>query len=151
AAAREHDQERHHERDDDRPPHDVGGDQRGERDNQVQLLDLLRCHCPRRSSPTGTWTWSALAFPVSVYLTMLPPARNANSRWRGSAETSGSMAWPSWRIAQAPAKSFEVMMIDDTPSPARAGRASGSSSVLAASASTQSWPELKRPGKSFSR
>src|SRR5262249_16225013 len=48
---------------------------------------------------------------------MLTPARNANSRWRGSAETSGSMAWPSWRIAQAPAKSFDVMMIDDTPSP----------------------------------
>src|SRR5262249_61795613 len=43
---------------------------------------------------------------------------NANSRWRGSEETSGSIACPSWRIAQAPAKSFEVIMIEDTPSPA---------------------------------
>src|SRR5215813_14216941 len=40
---------------------------------------------------------------------MLTPARNANSRWRGSAETSGSMAWPSWRIAQA----GEIVRRDD--------------------------------------
>ena len=40
-------------------------------------------------------------------------------------------------------------MIDDTPSPARAGRLAGSSSSAAASASTQSWPVLKRPGKSL--
>ena len=46
-------------------------------------------------------------------------------------------------------RSFEVMMIEDTPSPARAGRLLSSSSSLAVgSASTQSWPELKRPGKS---
>jgi hypothetical protein len=60
------------------------------------------------------------------------------------------MDWPSGRIAQAPAKSFDVMMIDETPSPARAGRL-GSSSLAAAVASTQSWPEAKRPGKSYNR
>src|SRR5665213_250089 len=53
-------------------------------------------------------------------------------------------------MAQAPAKSFEVISIEDTPSPARTGR-SGSSSVSAGSASTQSWPLVKRPGKSRSR
>ena len=67
---------------------------------------------------------------------MLTPARKANSRWRGSAETSGSIACPSWRIAQAPAKSFEVIRIEDTPSPARAGRLAGSSSFAAGIAST---------------
>src|SRR5665213_570935 len=53
-------------------------------------------------------------------------------------------------MAQAPAKSFEVISIEDTPSPARTGR-SGSSAVAAGSASTQSWPLVKRPGKSRSR
>jgi hypothetical protein len=41
-------------------------------------------------------------------------------------------------MAHAPARSFEEMMIDDTPSPARAGRLAGSSSFAAVSASTQS-------------
>src|SRR4029078_945448 len=53
---------------------------------------------------------------------MLTPARKANSRSRGSPGTSGSIAWPSLRVAQAPAKSFELMMMEETPSPARAGR-----------------------------
>ena len=53
---------------------------------------------------------------------MLTPARKANSRWRGSPGTSGSIGWPSGRIAQAPARSFEVIRIEETPSPARAGR-----------------------------
>src|SRR5882672_9164246 len=53
---------------------------------------------------------------------MLTPARKAKSRCRGSPGTSGSIAWPSLRVAQAPAKSFEVMMMEETPSPARAGR-----------------------------
>ena len=63
---------------------------------------------------------------------MLTPERNANSRWRGSPGTIGSMAWPSWRVAQAPARSFEVMMMEDTPSPARAGRLLSSSVSLPA-------------------
>src|SRR5579871_3303335 len=53
---------------------------------------------------------------------MLTPARKANSRWRGSPGDIGSIGWPSGRMAQAPARSFEVMMIGDTPSPPRAGR-----------------------------
>jgi hypothetical protein len=53
-------------------------------------------------------------------------------------------------MAQAPARSFEVIRIDDTPSPARAGRFACSSSSVG-SASTQSRPEVKRPGKSRSR
>src|SRR6266704_1302877 len=50
---------------------------------------------------------------------MLTPARNANSRWRGSPGTSGSIGWPSGRMAHAPARSFEVMRMEETPSPAR--------------------------------
>ena len=43
-------------------------------------------------------------------------------------------------------------MIEETPSPARAGRLlSSSCSSAVGSASTQSWPALKRPGKSCSR
>ena len=43
-------------------------------------------------------------------------------------------------------------MMEETPSPARAGRLlSSACSSAVGSASTQSWPELKRPGKSFSR
>ena len=43
-------------------------------------------------------------------------------------------------------------MIEETPSPARAGRLlSSACSSAVGSASTQSWPELKRPGKSRSR
>ncbi len=81
---------------------------------------------------------------------MLTPARKAKSRWRGSPGTKGSIGWPSGRMAQAPAISLDVIRIDDTPSPARAGRLL-SSSVSAGSASTQSWPEVKRPGKSRSK
>ena len=55
------------------------------------------------------------------------------------------------RVAQAPARSFDVMMMEETPSPARAGRFDSVSSLSAGSASTQSGPVLKRPGKSFSR
>ena len=55
------------------------------------------------------------------------------------------------RVAQAPARSFEVMMIGETPSPPRAGREAASSSSSRGSVSTQVWPELKRPGKSRSR
>ena len=41
-------------------------------------------------------------------------------------------------------------MIEETPSPARAGRLlSSACSSAVGSASTQSWPELKRPGKSL--
>ena len=63
----------------------------------------------------------------------------------------GSMAWPSGRIAQAPARSFEVMMMGETPSPPRAGREAASSSSSRGSASTQVWPLTKRPGKSRNR
>jgi len=61
-----------------------------------------------------------------VYITMLTPARNANSRWRGSPAPSAASA-ALLSCAQAPARSFDVIRIDDTPSPPRAGR-SGSSS-----------------------
>src|SRR5213594_133949 len=71
---------------------------------------------------------------------MLTPARNANSRWRASPPVTGSMGWPSGRIAQAPARSFEVMMIEETPSPARAGRFSASSTLSVGVAD----PELAR-------
>jgi len=82
----------------------------------------------------------------------LTPARKANSRWRGSPGTMGSIGWLSGRMAQAPAMSFEVMMMEDTPSPARAGRCESSSfSSSVGIASTQVCPELKRPGKSCSR
>src|ERR1700724_1827478 len=53
---------------------------------------------------------------------MLTPARKANSRCRGSPGVSGSIGWPSGRIAQGPARSLEAMMIGDTPSPPGARR-----------------------------
>src|SRR5260370_1066898 len=53
---------------------------------------------------------------------MLTPARKANSRWRNSPGLSGSIGWPSGRSAQAPERSFEGMMIGETPSPPCAGR-----------------------------
>ena len=66
------------------------------------------------------------------------------------ARVSGSIGWPSGRIAQAPARSFEVMMIGDAVAAARRPR--GCIVVLLArQVSTQVWPELKRPGKSRSR
>ena len=64
---------------------------------------------------------------------------------------SGSIGWPSLRIAQAPARSFEVIMIGETPSPPRAGRSAASSSSTRGSVSTQVCPDVKRPGKSRNR
>src|ERR671929_101173 len=55
-------------------------------------------------------------------MTMLTPPRKAISRWRGSAPTSGYIGSPERPTAQAAARSFEVMMMGDTPSPARARR-----------------------------
>jgi hypothetical protein len=60
--------------------------------------------------------------PVSVYITILTPARKANSRCRGSPGTSGNEAWLSGRVAQAPARSLDVISTEETLSPARAGR-----------------------------
>ena len=73
---------------------------------------------------------------------MLTPARNANSRWRGSPGTSGSVGAPSGRVAQAPARSFDVMMIDDTPSPPRAGRLVSCSSSSRSGFAQRLDPEL---------
>src|SRR5436853_82994 len=53
---------------------------------------------------------------------MFTPARKANSRWRGSPGTKGNIGCPSARIAQAPAKSLEVIKTGETPSPQRLGR-----------------------------
>src|SRR5271168_2814552 len=59
---------------------------------------MVRLLVFRRGSAELLWRLSLI-----VYITILTPARNANSRWRGSPGTSGSIGWPSGRVAQAPA------------------------------------------------